>query len=41
VKLWSYDDNLVRFTLSTLPSLAAMACVFAAYRAVELLRSAF
>ncbi len=41
VKLWSYDDNLVRFALSTLPSIAAMACLFAAYRAVELLRSAF
>jgi hypothetical protein len=38
VKLWSYDDNLFRFAL---PSIAAMACLFAAYRAVEILRSAF
>jgi len=41
VKLLSYDDNLVRFALSTLPSIAALACLFAAYRAVEFLRSSF
>ena len=40
VKLWSYNDNLALFTLTTLPSVAALACLFAAYRLVEVLRTA-
>lgn len=40
VKLWSYNDSLVRFTLATIPTVAAMAAIFAAYRGVESVRSA-
>lgn len=35
LKLWSYDDNLARFTLSTLPSAAALGVLYAAHKAVS------
>lgn len=35
LKLWSYDDNLARFTLSTLPSAAALGLLYAAHKAVR------
>jgi hypothetical protein len=38
LKLWSYDDNLAWFTLSTLPSAAALTLLYAAYRIVQGLR---
>lgn len=40
VKLWSYNDSLVRFTLATAPTVGALAAIFAAYRVVESVRSA-
>lgn len=35
LKLWSYDDNLAKFTLSTLPSAAALGVLYAAHKAVK------
>jgi hypothetical protein len=38
-KLWSYKDRLGVFCLSVLPSLAGMALVLVAYKAISILRS--
>ena len=35
LKLWSYDDNLTKFTLSTLPSAAALGVLYVAHKAVR------
>jgi len=35
VKLWSYDDRLSIFCLTTIPPVAVMAAVFGAHRALE------
>jgi len=40
LKLWSYDDNLAWFTLTTLPSAAALSMLYVAHRAVRGLHSA-
>jgi hypothetical protein len=41
VKLWSYNDHIAFFLLATLPSVIALALLFAAYRGAEAVRSAF
>ena len=37
LKLWSYDDNLAKFAISTLPSAAILGVLFVAYKAVKVL----
>jgi hypothetical protein len=39
LKLWSYQDRVMVFGLSLLPSLAGMAVVLAAYKAISVLRA--
>ena len=40
IKLWSFNDHVVLFALATIPSVAVLALLYAAFRSVEGLRSA-
>ncbi len=39
LKLWSYDDNLAKFAISTLPSAAILGVLFVAHKAVSVLHN--
>jgi hypothetical protein len=39
LKLWSYDDNLAKFALSTLPSAAILGVLYAAHKVVGVLHN--
>ncbi len=41
VKLWSFNDNVALFALATAPSVAILAVLYASFRGVETIRSAF
>jgi len=41
VKLWSYNDHVALFVIATIPSVAVLALLFAAFRGVQGIRSAF
>lgn len=40
LKLWSYDDNLAKFAISTLPSAAALGALYVAHKAVDSIHDA-
>ena len=39
LKLWSYDDNLAKFAVATLPSAAVLGVLYAAHKAVGVLHN--
>ena len=41
VKLWSFNDNVALFALATIPSIAILGALYASFRGVEAVRSAF
>jgi hypothetical protein len=41
LKLWSFDDNLTKFAISTIPSAAALGVLFVGYKLVAGLRNGF
>lgn len=41
LRLWSYDDQLVLFTVFTIPSVAVLAAIYVTFRGVQGLRLAF
>ena len=40
VKLWSFNDHVALFAMATAPSVAILTGIYAAFRAVEIVRSA-
>lgn len=40
VKLWSFNDHVTLFAMATIPSVAVLAVLYAAFRSVEGIRSA-
>lgn len=40
IKLWSFNDHVALFAIATIPSVAILATLYAAFRSVEGIRSA-